>query len=412
MQTSNIFSGNKKIRDITGSYILAYLVNELLYWFKKYPDGFYKFIGPCKHRAYKKGDSWAEVLGCAARHFSRLFDKIGTRYTSKTKFLQEKDPFKGKPFVSYYDRDTNQMYFLINYKIANTLYGFVNAISKDTKKTTDDPVTETCEKKIQESTPPISSCNEQKMTENKDVKQVPTRPAVSSYIETTSTQQELSLDNSHAKLEIEKKMIEIWMNTGGKEGEDVTLTRERIAFLKKAFKDKFDRSLEKWKAYCERAASSKFLMGEKTSFKADLDCILKFKIMKKIFEGQYGIGDRRVLPPPPDNQGLENEIKTSDEPEKIKQFRIKCLYAVGGHIYTAWFKNLSINFDGKNFFLVAPTKFIADYVGRTFSSNLRVLLEKTGNPMLTVSIYASNETRERFMIEQLINKNNFNEYGW
>ncbi len=409
MQTSNIFSGDKKIRDITGSYILAYLVNELLYWFKKYPDGFYKFIGPCKHRAYKKGDSWSEVLGCAARHFSRLFDKIGTRYTSKTKFLQEKDPFKGKPFVSYYDRDTNQMYFLINYKIANALYGCDKAISKDTKKTTDDPVTETCEKKVQESTPPISSCNGQNM----DSKQLPTRPAVSSHIETTSTQQELSKDNSHARLEIQKKMIEIWTNTVEQGKEQITLTPKRIAFLRKAFTDKFESSLEKWKEYCEKVASSKFLMGEiKASFRATLDWVLKFEVIQKILEGQYGIGDRRVLPPPPDNQGLENEIKTSDEPEKIKQFRLKCLNAVGGHTYTSWFKNLSINFDGKNFSLVAPTKFIADYVGRTFYSNLRVLLEKTGNPRLAVSIYASNETMERFRIEQLINNNNFNGYGW
>lgn len=407
MQTTKTF--NKKILDTTRSYILALLVNELLYWFKKYPDGFYKFIGPCKHRAYKKGGSWSEALGCTARHFSRLFDLIGTRYTSKTKFLQEKDPFKGKPFVSYYDRDTNQMYFLINYKIANALYGCDKTISKETKKTTVAPVTETCEKKVQEPTHPTTSRNGQNM----DDRQVPTRHLDQSYIETTTTTKELSKDNSHASLETVKKMIEIWMNTAEQGREQVVLTSRRIAFLKKAFTDKFGSSLEKWKEYCEKVASSKFLMGEiKASFRATLDWVLKFEVIQKILEGQYGIGDRRVLPPPPDNHGLENEIKTSDDPEKIKQFRLKCLNDLGGHIYTAWFKNLSINFDGKNFSLVAPTKFIADYVGRTFSSNLRFLLEKTGNNRLTVYIYAPNETRERFRIEQLINNNNFNGYGW
>ena len=82
---------DKKILETTGNHKLAHLVNQLLYWFIKYPNGFFKFIEPCKHRAYKKGDSWAEVLGCSRRHFSRLFDQIAIRYMSKTLFLQEED---------------------------------------------------------------------------------------------------------------------------------------------------------------------------------------------------------------------------------------------------------------------------------------------------------------------------------
>ena len=62
--------------------------------------------------------------------------------------------------------------------------------------------------------------------------------------------------------------------------------------MKQAFKDKFGSCLEKWEKYCKDIASSKFLMGEIKSFRATLDWALKFDIIQKILEGNYGIGDR------------------------------------------------------------------------------------------------------------------------
>jgi hypothetical protein len=98
-------------------------------------------------------------------------------------------------------------------------------------------------------------------------------------------------------------------------------------------------------------------MGEKTSFKADLEWALKFESIRKILSGNYyGIGDRsRKLTPEELEeqeqerqkqqkakeleqqravQALEEEIKNRlDEPESIKNFRIKWLYAFGEQSY-------------------------------------------------------------------------------
>lgn len=40
---------------------------------------FYKFTAPCKHKLYKKGDSWIEELCCTEREFRHAISKIAYR---------------------------------------------------------------------------------------------------------------------------------------------------------------------------------------------------------------------------------------------------------------------------------------------------------------------------------------------
>jgi len=81
-------------------------------------DKFYKFIEPSSNqRAYKEGDSWTEELCVSRKTFARAFDQIGIRYKSKTSFREAKDKFQGKPYASYYDRQTKQTVFLKNSEI-------------------------------------------------------------------------------------------------------------------------------------------------------------------------------------------------------------------------------------------------------------------------------------------------------
>ena len=113
---------NPALRSEFGSQNAVILFDRLEYWFSKKKNEFYKFIEPCQHGAYKTGDSWSEELGFSKKVFKTAFDKIGIRYISKTAFDKEEDPFKGKLFAYYQDRQTKKTIFVRNNTLLRDLY--------------------------------------------------------------------------------------------------------------------------------------------------------------------------------------------------------------------------------------------------------------------------------------------------
>jgi len=73
----NLVTYRPRIKIAIGSMTSAVLLQQILYWWKK-KDGkpFYKFIEPCGHQAYRKGDSWSEELGFTKKEFSTAFKKL------------------------------------------------------------------------------------------------------------------------------------------------------------------------------------------------------------------------------------------------------------------------------------------------------------------------------------------------
>lgn len=355
---------NKKIFDLTKCHTSSHIVNQLEYWFKKHSNGFWKFLEPCTLSFYKKGDSWTEEIGCSRRKFNKYFERYAIRYVSRTEFLASEDKFQGKLYASYYDRYTNRMFFVRNHEIADAFFN-----SKDPKKD--------ISKNKNDHVPPenIALGNDKKAPK----KHLGNDTNGHSYNEPITTSIEISKDISHAGNEIVKKMIEIWTACEGKPVDHSNT--KLIPFLKKAFIDKFGRSLEKWKRYCERIASSKFLMGEKNSFRATLDWALKFDTIRKVLDGSwYGIGDRepKYIYSQPDVKNIKEEIIKSEEHCLIKKFRIKCIETVGLPIYISWFKNLKIDFiDEHNQLKVFTTRFICNYLDGYFSDVIETVLKKT-----------------------------------
>lgn len=99
----------------TGSINAALMMAQLEFWFKVTGSKpFYKFLEPCGHELYKKGDSWAEELGMSSSEIRSAFKRIGTIYKSKRAFTESQDVFKGKPYASYYDRIRKTTYYLRN----------------------------------------------------------------------------------------------------------------------------------------------------------------------------------------------------------------------------------------------------------------------------------------------------------
>ena len=103
------------------------LINKLEYWFSrdKFKQGFFKFIEPCHHRLYKKNDSWTEEFGWGRDLFKTVFNQIGIRYKSKALYkqaLKTGDPFQGKLYLSYYDRQQNLTFYKRNHACADTFF--------------------------------------------------------------------------------------------------------------------------------------------------------------------------------------------------------------------------------------------------------------------------------------------------
>lgn len=270
-----------------GSPKAVSIMTRLEHWFCLKTKGFYKFLEPCKHRAYKQGDSWIEELGFCRKTFNAAFDLIGIRYKSKSQFLAADDKFKEKLYASYYDRDTNQMFYVRN-------HDFVEQVL------TSFPPTRKQEQ-------PQSSPSTGDQFPVRTGKNFRYRGGIiggninipsSKQKTTTSLEQISEIQNSEfAKMQKEAvEMEKIWKEEIGETGIK-HLSKSLTQQLSGAFQNLFSQSLDQWKNYCRLISSSKFLMGEannKRFLKAHLNWAIKEEVIDKIKAGEYGLGNRKT----------------------------------------------------------------------------------------------------------------------
>lgn len=115
--TRNTIPYVKELHSIAGGVLGCLVMQQLDYWFESHPQGFYKFLEPSDHPAYKDGDSWTEELGMSRHEFRTAFDKIGIRYKSKSDFDKAVDKFQGLFYCSYVDRRSNLTYYFRNHDL-------------------------------------------------------------------------------------------------------------------------------------------------------------------------------------------------------------------------------------------------------------------------------------------------------
>lgn len=151
--------------------------------------------------------------------------------------------------------------------------------------------------------------------------------------------------------DIAKKMVDLWVQIVEEGCVAIEMSNKLTAYLKQALKDRFSGCLEKWKAYCKKIASSKYLMGEKEikgvwgqKWRASLEWCLKFANIDKILSGNiYGFGDRVKKPTVAEyRQALEvaiEEIEKSTELETVKKVKISLVKEMGIAPYQSWIKN-------------------------------------------------------------------------
>lgn len=103
-----------ELREEVGSINAVIIMGYLENYFSERGQVFYKFMEPCNHRDYIKGQSFVEELGMTAAEFRTAFKYIGVVYKSKKAFELSKDKFQGKMYLSYYDRMSKLTYYMRN----------------------------------------------------------------------------------------------------------------------------------------------------------------------------------------------------------------------------------------------------------------------------------------------------------
>lgn len=117
--TRNTIPYVKELQPLAGSVAGCILMQQLDYWFERFPDGFWKFLEPSNHSKYRPGDSWIEELGLSVDEFRTAFDRLGIRYKSKGIFDEAQDKFQRKFYCSYQDRRENLTHYYRNHDLVD-----------------------------------------------------------------------------------------------------------------------------------------------------------------------------------------------------------------------------------------------------------------------------------------------------
>jgi hypothetical protein len=173
-------------------------------------------------------------------------------------------------------------------------------------------------------------------------------------------------------------LLEIWNQTVSRqqgEGETfIQLTKKRAQHLVAAFKYRFGSNFDKWKEFCHQITTSDFLMGKvKSTFRASLDWVLKFDILQRIVEGDFGV-QKNLFVNQKDSSWQEEtvsqEIKASLESKHVQGFRLSVLRALGVKAYQSWFAQMSIREEGMDLVLTASSRFVRDYIQTHYGNKL------------------------------------------
>ena len=179
-------------------------------------------------------------------------------------------------------------------------------------------------------------------------------------------------------LVFDKKKIEdiksIWKKCFSK---PLSLTQRQQKMVEFVWEEYFDSDTAKWQEYCELIASSKFLMGEKTEFKASFGFLLKPETIEKVRAGEYSTGDRDILPDV--SESIEEKRKRQDRELEGMDLPIKeqLLECYGRDTCVSWFSRLRLEEvkDGV-VTLSAPSAFVAEYVEENFRKKILEIWQK------------------------------------
>ncbi|MDP3532585.1 MAG: hypothetical protein Q8S31_04780 [Alphaproteobacteria bacterium] len=415
------------------------IISQLEYWFSKKKDGFYKFLEPAKSSFYKKGDSWSEEIGICGRTFTRAFDKIGIRYKSKTAFKKTENKFEGMCYASYQDRSTNQTFFIRNHEIAECTFGHFfkkNVPSCTQEKTINETLLsieyqkKSHKKNIKENNIShfkqnvfkVSNYNSKNITnftkENTHLQSIKSQnnnirmdnPENKSqfqngqnvrsryiykyiYLQTTtqtkkpSNLNSISNNEQNQENELVRKVKNIWIEKIGDLGKAPHKLSKTIL---QAFQKTFNGSLEKWKEYCSKIATSNFLMGKtKSSFKIWILWALKKETYDRINSGELGVSETKQDQIETKNNDVLESIIANHSEKNIQDAFREISKRIESYRFNSWFKGATLQaIKGKTAFLKVKDRLSSDYIRRNFSSEIFFCFNKFNPEIKNIEMFS------------------------
>ena len=414
------------IKKELGSYNAALLFDRLEFWFSKKKNQFYKFIKPCDHPLYKRGDSWQEEIGISEQVFRRTFDKIGVRYKSKTQFDKAKDKFQGKFFAYYQDRQTKTTIFVRNNDKTKGFYERIAILVKktDTYKKLDTLFSDNdsdalkraeiqrAKTKVEASEIGETASKETTTDTEKENRDESNRPkdggfncplykdntiyqsSLSNMKKTINSSADLFLKNLEKKRKNEQisderkqvcnDLIHSWKIIIG----DKPIPKLNPKLINKVYNQYqtvFNGSKTEWDNHLHKIASSQFLMGEKKSIKTEQAYQLRFWVaISETFKdnmdhGYYETGTRKnthfeKAKAYLDEKKLKDELKDlkkSDPVVKVKIFFLE----KSRSIYQGIIKPATITTKGDSVIISCATTWAKEYLEYNCECFIKALQE-------------------------------------
>ena len=182
-------------------------------------------------------------------------------------------------------------------------------------------------------------------------------------------------------------MLKIWNEVVEENNEaTIKLTPKRKQLLDLILKEFFSNDISLWKNLCQKIISSKFLMGEVTNFKVQLDWVLKEENLLKIMENSYVSGDRLVI----DNSSPADVLEAIIDNPIWRQTRIELKKQLGEGTFKSWISKLDFILVLDNTtHLTAPTKFIKEWIITNYSEAIKQKLNASGANIQQIVIKAA-----------------------
>lgn len=99
------------LNQLTGHVFASLLLQQILYrWGQNGQTPFYKFSAPCRHAAYKTGDSWQEEMGFSRTEFETARRRIGTKISRG----QHKKMVQAANLVTYWTDNRRLTWYALN----------------------------------------------------------------------------------------------------------------------------------------------------------------------------------------------------------------------------------------------------------------------------------------------------------
>lgn len=280
---------------------------------------------------YGSHDKWAEELGASPKTVERIVKK-----------LREEGIVSVEKHAKHHGNHTN--FYTINYKALENLLGE----NIQTKSSRQKSRVLNSNNNININKSNKSNTNIQKIDEEKSTARTSSNPSASSVEPSKQTER----PNVTAR-----DLLDIWNEEVGIHSTKAVMTKDRARFLNAAFKFKFSYSLDQWKTYCKKIASSDFLMGKvKSTFRATLDWVLRFSVIQRIFEGAYGVKEILMKKTEP------MEMKKEDEPKEAESLRTHLLKVLGPDTYRSWINPITIDCQNNRLKMLVRSQFFKNYI--------------------------------------------------